>query len=65
MRVLKFVLIALLFLVGVACTYDGMGIEYRLFNHTLILNHGIALGIALIVIGTILAKYWDVARDLN
>ncbi len=65
MRVLKFVVIALLFLVGAAFVYDGMGLEYHIFNHTLILNHGIALGIALIVVGAMLAKYWDVARDLN
>jgi hypothetical protein len=65
MRVLKFVLIALLLLVGVVFVYDGMGFEYHIFSHDLILTHGILLGIALIIIGTLMAKYWDVARDLN
>jgi hypothetical protein len=65
MRILKFVLVALLLLLGVAFLYDGMGFEYHIFNHDLILAHGVAFGIALIVIAVTLAKYWDVARDLN
>jgi hypothetical protein len=65
MRVLKFVVIALLFLVGVVFVYDGMGFEYHIFSHDLILTHGILLGIALIIIGTLMANYWNVARDLN
>jgi hypothetical protein len=65
MRGLKFVLIALLLLVGVVFVYDGMGFEYRIFSHDLILTHGVLIGIALIIIGTLMANYWDVARALN
>jgi hypothetical protein len=65
MRGLKFALIALLFLVGVVFVYDGMGFEYHIFSHDLIVTHGILIGVALIIIGTLMANYWDVARDLN
>jgi len=65
MRVLKFILVALLFLVGVIFVYDGMGFEYRVFNHDLVLRYGILAGIALIIIGAVMAKFWDVASDLN
>ena len=65
MRALKFILVALLFLLGVIFIYDGMGFEYRVFNHDLILVYGIPAGIAFIIIGALMAKYWDVARDLN
>jgi uncharacterized membrane protein len=65
MRVLKFVLVALLILVGVVFVYDGMGFEYHIFNHDLVLKYGIPFGIALIIVGTVLARYWDVSSDLN
>ena len=41
MRVLKFILVVLLILVGVLFVYDGMGFEYRIFNHDLVATYGI------------------------
>jgi hypothetical protein len=65
MRALKIVIIALLFLIGVVFVYDGMGFQYHIFNHDLVLRYGILLGIALVIAAMVLARYWDVARDLN
>jgi hypothetical protein len=65
MRVLKFILVVLLILVGVLFVYDGMGFEYRIFNHDLVATYGIPVGIALVIIGALMGKFWDIARDLN
>jgi hypothetical protein len=58
MRLLKGMVIALLLLLGVLFAYQGFGFDFRMLNFPFLDAYGIPVGIALIVAGVLVARFW-------
>ncbi len=58
MRILKRIVIALLLLLGVLFAYQGFGFEFRVLDFPFLSAYGIPVGIALIVAGVLVARFW-------
>jgi hypothetical protein len=61
MPFLKWVVIAVLLLVGVMFVYEGLGFEFRILNFDSLERYMIPIGSALVVVGVLLARYWRTA----
>jgi hypothetical protein len=59
MIAVKYVLITVLLLTGVACFYAGMGIEIPEVEFRDVASYGVPLGIALIALAVVLAGFWQ------
>ena len=53
-----FFLIALLLLLGVLAVYQGLGFDFRVLNFESLDPYGIWIGMALIVAGVLVARFW-------
>jgi Kef-type K+ transport system membrane component KefB len=60
MRFLKVVLIAVCLFLGVLFAYQGLGTDFRILNFESMDQYGIPVGIALIVLGMLISRYWTV-----
>jgi hypothetical protein len=60
MRFLKRVLIALLLLLGVLLVYEGFGFDFRILNFESLDPYAIQIGIAIIVFGVLIARFWTI-----
>jgi hypothetical protein len=61
MPFLKWVLIAVLLLVGVLFVYEGLGFDFRILNFESLDRYMLPIGSALIVVGVLLGRYWRTA----
>jgi hypothetical protein len=59
MIAVKYVLITVLLLSGVACFYAGMGIDIPEVEFRDLASYGVPLGIGLIALAVVLAGYWQ------
>jgi hypothetical protein len=60
MQFLKRVVIALLLLLGVLFAYEGFGFEFRILDFEFTNAYGIPIGIALIVVALLVARFWRI-----
>ncbi len=60
MLFLKRVLTGLLLLLGVLFIYQGFGFDFRLLNFIFMDTYGIPIGVALIVAGVLVARFWTI-----
>jgi hypothetical protein len=60
MLFLKRAVTALLLLLGVLFVYEGFGFEFRILNFPFLSAYGIPVGIGVIVLAVLLARYWRV-----
>jgi len=60
MQFLKRVLIAVLLLLGVLFVYAGFGFDFRILNFESLDPYAIPIGIALIVAGVLVARFWRI-----
>jgi hypothetical protein len=58
MPFLKWVVVAVLLLVGVLFVYEGLGFDFRILNFESLDRYMIPIGSALIVVGVLLGRYW-------
>ncbi|HWF93609.1 MAG TPA: hypothetical protein VG291_01475 [Xanthobacteraceae bacterium] len=58
MRILKGIVIALLLLLGALFAYQEFGFDFRVLNFPFLGAYGIPVGIALIVAGMLVARFW-------
>ena len=62
MGFLKRVLTALLLLLGVLFVYEGFGFDFRILNFESLDPYAIPIGIALIVLGVLVARFWQISE---
>jgi hypothetical protein len=62
MQFLKGVLVALCLLLGALFAYQGMGTDFRILNFESLDAYGIPIGIAFIVFGALIAKFWRIPK---
>jgi len=60
MQFLKRVLIAVLLLLGVLFVYAGFGFDFSILNFDSLDPYAIPIGIALIVAGVLVARFWRI-----
>jgi hypothetical protein len=60
MRFLKLVLTAVLLLLGVLFVYEGFGFDFRILNFESLDPYAIPIGIALVVAGVLVARFWRI-----
>ena len=60
MRLLKRVLTGVLLLLGVLFVYEGFGFDFRILNFESLDPYAIPIGIALIVAGVLVARFWRI-----
>jgi hypothetical protein len=60
MGFIKGVLTALLLLLGVLFVYEGFGFDFRILNFESLDPYAIPIGIALIVLGVLVARFWRI-----
>jgi len=58
MEFLKRTVIALALLMGAFFIYEGLGFEFRMLDYEVFDDYGIPIGLALIVLGALIARYW-------
>ena len=59
MIAVKYVIITVLLLFGVACFYAGMGIDIPEVEFRDVASYGVPVGIALIALAVVLAGFWQ------
>jgi hypothetical protein len=62
MGFIKGVLTALLLLLGVLFVYEGFGFDFRILNFESLDPYAIPIGIALIVLGALVARFWRISE---
>ena len=60
MRFLKRVVTALLLLLGVLFVYEGFGFDFRILNFESLDPYAIPIGIALVVLAMLVARFWRI-----
>ena len=60
MRLLKGIVIAVLLLLGVLFAYQGFGFDFRVLDFQFLDSSGIPIGIAVIVLAVLIARYWRI-----
>jgi hypothetical protein len=61
MSVLKLIVVTLLLLAGVFFLYAGLGTEFRILDHGELEDFGIPIGIAFLVSGMLIKRFWTTA----